>query len=211
MGNTSTIPVSKLTQPQKPAVSTDTAKMAESVNAVADKVAATLASKVNPQHAQDAQPLSTTAPTTHLTNLITAPVTTKVKVDQNTRAIDKVSLKLHNYLESPIGSTAKTQALKELVHVICAYPKKPVLDLVYKAFVENHNSEALDPMNALQGLQKFAPSDNWKARMLYQVMMKLSSGDSTIRLSTDTIHNVLGEEIATWVTAKIENLKHRRH
>lgn len=205
MGNTSTIPVSKLTQPQTPTVSTDTTKMVESVNAAASRVSATLASKVNPQYAQDAQP---TAPTT---NLITTPVTTKVQVDQNTRAIDKVSLKLHNYLGSPIGSTAKTQALKELVHVICAYPKKPVLDLVYKAFVENHNSEALDPMNALQGLQKFAPSDNWKARMLYQVMMKLSSGDSTIRLSTDTIHNVLGEEIATWVTAKIENLKHRKH
>lgn len=135
----------------------------------------------------------------------------RLKVDRNSRAVDQATIKMKAYLEAPIGSATKTQALKELTQIICTHPKKPILDMVYKAYVENRNSEALNPMNALQGLQRLSPSDNWKARMLYQVMMKLSSGDKDLRLSTDTIHNVLGEEIATWVSVKLENLKRRRH
>lgn len=138
-------------------------------------------------------------------------VTSKLKVDKNVRAADRAAAKLKLYLEAPVGSRQKTMALKELTQIVCSYPKKPILDMVYSAFAENRNTEALNPMNALQGLQMLSHSDNWKARMLYQVMMKLASGDRSMRLSTDTIHNVLGEEIATWVSVKLENIKRRRY
>lgn len=136
--------------------------------------------------------------------------TTKVPVDRATRALNRLNDYLNIYLSSANGSNQKLKALTDLTDIVYNNPKKNILDTVYRWFVANRNSDALNPRNALQGLQTVSPSANMRVRILYQVMSKLSCGDKNIRLNIDTIQSILGEDVAAWVSVKLEANRHRR-
>lgn len=133
-------------------------------------------------------------------------LTTRIpRKDRAERAHDNVKAYLLNFKEAKIGSNEKVEALQKVLEVVNRYPKKQVLDEIYKFFVENKKEDFLNPKNALQNTANIEKTSNIKIRVLYEVMYSLAHGTATKKtISLEVIRNIFkSDDFVNWVAVNL--------
>lgn len=162
-----------------------------------------------PEPAKEEKPTSDNLP--HKEEVVAPkvqPVKPKARIirSKDESALDSVKNFLDIFLNAPIGSKKKANALHAILKLVLKMPKKIILDTIYDFFVKYKRAEFLNPINALQGTQDLAPTENVKLRVFYELMMKLAAGNANKNnLSLEMIRTIFGsDDLTTWASVKLD-------